>query len=209
MSNLITKDYQGLAVQFTGNGWFNATVAAENFGKRPVDWLKLDGTKAYLSAVCEIVKCEESSLLKTRRGKVNGGTWLHPKLAVPFARWLDLRFSIWCDEQIDKLIRGVIDAKRARHQAAASYKLMSDIVRLAREQVGKESKPYHYANEARLINWVLTGEFKGLDRDRLSFQQLARLALLEEKNSVLLASGASYVDRKIALQEDCKKLTTH
>lgn len=31
---------------------------------------------------------------------------MHPKLAVRFARWLDIDFEIWCDEQIDVLIRG-------------------------------------------------------------------------------------------------------
>jgi hypothetical protein len=30
----------------------------------------------------------------------------HPKLAVVFARWLDVQFSVWCDLQIDKLLRG-------------------------------------------------------------------------------------------------------
>ena len=34
-----------------------------------------------------------------------GGTWLHPKLAVSFARWLDLKFAIWADLHIDALLR--------------------------------------------------------------------------------------------------------
>lgn len=24
------------------------------------------------------------------------GTWAHPKLAVFFARWLDVKFAVWC-----------------------------------------------------------------------------------------------------------------
>jgi hypothetical protein len=217
LTNLITKDYQGLAIQFTGDAWFNATIVAEKYKKRPVDWLKRDDVTRFVGRLCEIYKVSQNHFIKTKRGgdttgsKVSQnhfapGTWLHPKLGVKFAQWLDVDFEIWCSEQIDNLIRGELDVKRARHQAASSYKLMSDIVRLAREQVGKESKPYHYANEARLINWVLTGEFKGLDRDLLSYQQLARLALLEEKNSLLIASGTPYGARKVALQQDCKML---
>lgn len=34
--------------------------------------------------------------VETNRGRY-GGTWAHPKLAVFFARWLDVRFSVWCD----------------------------------------------------------------------------------------------------------------
>ncbi|WP_079550844.1 KilA-N domain-containing protein [Vreelandella subglaciescola] len=37
-------------------------------------------------------------LSETTRGRY-GGTWAHPKLAVFFARWLDVRFSVACDER--------------------------------------------------------------------------------------------------------------
>ena len=40
--------------------------------------------------------------LKTKRGQ-GGGTWLHPKLAVRFAQWLDPKFAVWCDMQINSL----------------------------------------------------------------------------------------------------------
>ena len=29
------------------------------------------------------------------------GTWAHPKLAIFFARWLDVRFAVWCDAMIE------------------------------------------------------------------------------------------------------------
>lgn len=35
-----------------------------------------------------------------------GGTWLHPKLAIRFAQWLDADFAVWCDEQIEHLLHG-------------------------------------------------------------------------------------------------------
>lgn len=37
---------------------------------------------------------------------------MHPKLAVHFARWLDVRFAVWCDMQIDKLLKPVPNALR-------------------------------------------------------------------------------------------------
>lgn len=117
-----------------------------------------------------------------------------------FARWLDIDFAIWCDEQIDNLIHGELDAKRARHQAAASYKVMSSMLQLKRETQGKESKPYHYANEARLMNWALTGQFTRLDRDSLSGDELDILAMLEERNTLMIAAEVDYPLRKQELK---------
>ena len=45
----------------------------------------------------------KSRFIKAKRGNA-GGTWLHPKLAVAFARWCDIDFALWCDEQIEALI---------------------------------------------------------------------------------------------------------
>jgi len=126
---------------------------------------------------------------------------MHPKLGVAFARWLDVRFSIWCDMQIDNILRGKIDAKRMRHEAAASFKVMQDMLHDVRNGNGKITKPYHYSNEARLINYALTGEFGRVDRDTLPAHELDALALLEKKNTVLLGRCVDYKDRKKMLEQ--------
>ena len=43
-----------------------------------------------------------------------GGTWLHPKLAIHFARWLDPKFAVWCDEQIEHIISGSLKLEPAQ-----------------------------------------------------------------------------------------------
>lgn len=45
-------------------------------------------------------------LVEASRGS-GGGSWAHPKLAVFFARWLDDRFAVWCDMQIDDILHGL------------------------------------------------------------------------------------------------------
>lgn len=125
-----------------------------------------------------------------------------PKLAVRFAQWLDIDFAIWCDEQIDNLLRGnhpIFDKRRLRHQAAATYKAVSAVLKLSREQSGKETRPHHYMNEARLINWAITGQFTGLDRDSLSYDELDLLAELEAQDLILIGSQCTYDQRKTAL----------
>ncbi|MCP5197020.1 MAG: KilA-N domain-containing protein [Gammaproteobacteria bacterium] len=200
----LALDYQGLTVSFNEDGWINATAAAAHHGKRPVDWLALDSTQEYLATLCEISNCEKSSLLKTKAGRHHGGTWLHPRLAVLFARWLDARFAIWCDVQIEGLLarrHPHFDWKRQRHGASASFKVMNDALKLVRDEQGKATASHHYINEARLINGVLSGQFSALDRDRLSDADLSLLAHLEVRNSVLIGRGLPYQERKLILKQ--------
>lgn len=117
MRNIIPFDYQGQFVRFTGEGWINATDVAKRFGKRPADWLKQDETRQYLSALAEALNCDPGSLLKTKRGRFDGGTWLHPKLGVRFAQWLDVRFAVWCDLHIDAVLRGSASALQEYERA--------------------------------------------------------------------------------------------
>ncbi|WP_395701220.1 KilA-N domain-containing protein [Aquabacterium sp.] len=119
-SRTLTREYQpSLRVEFTADAWFNATTVAARFGKRPAEWLRLPETQRYLDALCRRAEVGKSHFARTARGGAAGraGTWLHPKLAVPFARWLDVDFAVWCDEQIDALLRqraGVETAQRLR-----------------------------------------------------------------------------------------------
>lgn len=196
--NLLTRDYQGCAITYQDDGWFNATTAAAKWGKSPHDWLRLPATAEYLAALQ--IKYGKNPQLKTKRG-ASGGTWLHPRLAVHFARWLDVNFAIWCDEQIDQILRGKDDWRKLRHQSASTFKVANDILKLVREANGKATESHHYSNEARLVNWALTGEFKGVDRDALPADQLDLLAYLQERNAVLIGRDVSYDQRKPLLKQ--------
>ena len=134
-NRLIKADFDGSPMQFNPDGWFNATLAAEQFGKEPYDWLRQRDTVEYLAALSrhngnsgfveELNKirdlpgtssasqvkllrlAKKTGFVRARAGcpDSGGGTWLHPKLAIVFARWLDVDFAVWCDEQIDTLLR--------------------------------------------------------------------------------------------------------
>lgn len=201
---IVRADYQGMEVSFTEDGWFNATEAAERFGKRVDNWMRLQETKDYFSAVIQHSNHSHvSDLINTKRGK-NGGTWIHSDLIVSFGRWISPDFSVWCDQQIKNLLSGKhphFDWRRVRHEATSSFKVMNDILKDVRAEIGKATQSYHYSNEARLINWALTGEFKGLDRDDLSVMELDFLARLEEKNTVLIGRGVEYQTRKKILEQ--------
>lgn len=100
MSNVIPIEYEGRPVDFSAEGWINATKVAKRFGRLPNEWLRLNETQSYMRALAAAVNAgEPRNLIQTVRGR-NGGTWLHPKLAVHFARWLDVYFAVWCDLRI-------------------------------------------------------------------------------------------------------------
>jgi len=142
-------------------------------------------------------------LLSDASGVKNGGTWLHPKLAVNYARWLDVDFSIWCDGVIYGLTDNggpQFDWARARHASSASYKAMAQMLDITRTNSGKETKSYHYSNEARLVNWALTGAFSSVDRNSLSMQELDLLATLELVNIANLGLNLSYEECKYRLE---------
>lgn len=78
----------------------------------------LDSSKASTKAkALKLVKAV--GLVVTRGGspETGGGTWLHPKLAVVFARWLDIRFAVWCDLHIDALLGSDPAARQGYGQA--------------------------------------------------------------------------------------------
>lgn len=206
MTALVALSYQGLTVDFNEDGWFNATAPAAHYGKRVADWLENRDTQSYMMVLADVLEVPKKALLKVKRGGRGkpDSTWFHPKLAVPFARWLDVRFAVWCDIQIDGLLKGQhphFDWKRARSEAASSFKVMNDALKLVREEQGKVTASHHFINEARLVNGVLTRQFSALDREQLSEPDLALLAHLEVRNSVLIGRGLDYKARKLILQQ--------
>mgnify|MGYP003657262336 CR=1 FL=1 len=112
----IERDYEGLPVRFSVEGWINATEIAKRFGRRPNDWLALPGTKEYIAALSRHLvgdtRKSGNGFVSTQKGGAQQGTWLHPKLAVSFARWLDVDFAVWCDLRIDELLRGEVSAQQ-------------------------------------------------------------------------------------------------
>lgn len=115
----------GLPIVFRQDGYINMTKAAKAFGKKLVHFWSNKETDEYLLALASAlglihrdsgvwsqsdVRDAQDALVVAKRGgrPGNAGTWCHPKLAVFFARWLDVRFAVWCDLMIDNILRGDI-----------------------------------------------------------------------------------------------------
>jgi hypothetical protein len=85
----------GLTFTFREDGWFNMAKAAKHFGKDLSNFTRSSDYPVYLQALS--VNSTDKEFVQATRGSgrhPSVGTWAHPKLAVFFARWLDVRFAV-------------------------------------------------------------------------------------------------------------------
>ncbi|MNZ57659.1 KilA-N domain protein [compost metagenome] len=146
----ITLYYRGTnPITIKGLGWINATQAAQMSRGKPVDeWLTSSGGLYALEQLAgelgaglvpsffdlHRVQRDKKNFMLGLRGdgrlvrfvagdtKQGGGLWLHPNLALPFARWvdpdkIDHPFAAWLAEQLPEVRRQHARAVRAKREA--------------------------------------------------------------------------------------------
>lgn len=90
----------------------NANDMSKPFKKRPVDFLKLESTKAFIDTLeCEVNKnnITDFKAVTTIKGNYSDGrsqgTWMCRLLALKFAAWLDPRIEIFVYSVFDKYMK--------------------------------------------------------------------------------------------------------
>ncbi len=125
---LIEKSFNGTPVFFQTNAFINATNIAATFNKKPDTYLKTKRTKAYINALGKVLftdalksATKQNQLVTVVQGgkTENQGTWLHPKLAIDFARWLNPDFAVWCDMQIENILHPIITTPQTISESEA------------------------------------------------------------------------------------------
>lgn len=124
-AELITKSFNGTPFVFREDGWFNMTKAAQAFGKKLSHFWDSPDTTSYVEAVGQLPEFRGIELEDARKGRY-GGTWAHPKLAVFFARWLDVKFAVWCDAVIEDILKGVAQVTIVKPEQSAALALPQD-----------------------------------------------------------------------------------
>ena len=205
-NSVIVLEYDGIPVRFTDEGWFNATHVAAQFDKEPFDWLRQAETVKYMVALCkamgnsgfvpEFNKINQlaergkdvrrlladlgkrTGLVKTKTGapENGGGTWMHPKLGVPYARWLDVNFAVWCDMQIENILRGGATSPVAlRMEYITGYHELHDVIQV---KSAASSKPWaSHMNVNKVINKTLAiqpGQRDSLPAGKLALATVAQ-----------------------------------
>lgn len=137
----------------------NATLMCQAFNKRANDWQNLESTKRYIGAL--LVKQENPvSLIETRRGNSSDfsqGTWIHEKLIIKLAEWLDVEFEIWCDEKIAELLR--TGAVSLASTPKTDLEILSDAMLIANRVIAeKDTQIKKLAPKAEYTEKVLQSE---------------------------------------------------
>ena len=111
-------------------------------------------------------------------------------------------------KQIDNYIIEKENKKETRSISKLEYRPMTDAIALSHEEI----KPYHFSNEADLINRIVLGctsskfrkENDILDgdaiRDYLTKTQLDCIISLQRANTVYIEDGIDFKERKVKLQ---------
>ena len=201
-------------LQKTDELYFNATLIAKQFGKRPDDFLKLQSTKEYIT---EILKdssygnLRNENLIKVKQGGKYQGTWLHQELAYEFSGWISPIFR----RNLHKWVESRINDEHLRQQNRLKLKTGFLPLTNAIQTAHIELKPYHFSNECDLINRLVIGltakQFKlihGVDnvRDGLTIEQSRLMDRLQIQNTSLIELGFSYDERKLLLTKNIHRL---
>jgi hypothetical protein len=83
------------------DGFVDATQMCEKFNKKFYEYSRGIGS-AYIHAL-QTALGESLPVINTIRGH-GGKTWVHPRLAIDFARWLSADFAVWLDGWILKIV---------------------------------------------------------------------------------------------------------
>lgn len=86
-----------------------------------------------------------------------------------------------------------------RDDTKIGFKWMSGALEEQRQALGKETSSVHYMNEAKLVNGVYFGIFKGVDRDNLSKADIKAIGDLQRLNAGLITQNKPYDERKECL----------
>lgn len=93
------------------NVWVNMTQMARPFGrsKRPDNWLKTKEAKEYLTVLSVSTKIDTADLVIVKQGGTpeEQGTWCTDyRIAMRFAQWLDVKYSIQVDNLLVQIANG-------------------------------------------------------------------------------------------------------
>jgi len=139
-------EFNGHKIHFEvrdGVVYVDATETAKPYNKRPGKFLELPSTKEYIDALSENRTPVERLYFTEIGGKDGGNTWLHYKLALRFAGWLDVKLQIWMDEQIESILRGETISLKPKSPAHALLEQVQLMVKHEEQMAEHENRLKH------------------------------------------------------------------
>lgn len=208
---IVKREFNGTFMeQRNTDGYFNATLlldlanANSEKKRRFADFWENDGTQSFMKELADSLNVEKKArfvttlptdLYETKRGR-GGCTWMHPYLFVKFAMWLSPKFEV---QVIKWVYDNLIDF---RNQAGDYYKeLCASIMNRYTQFYDDKPSPLIFSNEAKYLNSLVVGEFKGIERNELNEKQLDLLNNLQKLDIDMIDRGFGKVQRHNKLRD--------
>lgn len=176
-----SRAWNGTPIQRrTTDGYVNATAMAKASGKEWFNYFKSDRATTYLEALSRNLQKPVTSLYIAKPGE---GTWIHPRVAVDFARWISPEFAVWMDtwflEELETRASHVQDTQPTAAPLPAE-RMLSALERAA----------------------DMMDRFGGLDeRDQLLFRDLTRNTILRAAGTVAQLPPATPDDEELTISD--------
>ena len=104
MNDAIVEIFEGQQITIRpSDGYWNATEMCKRYGRKLNDFARLSSSKAYIQALSENTGIPALSLMELRKGR-GQATWVHPRVALKVAAWLNPHFEVWVYSVIEKLL---------------------------------------------------------------------------------------------------------
>jgi hypothetical protein len=151
------------------DGYLHATALAKAYesatGKRKdvKDWLITKRANDYIQRLSDNTGIPVLSLVIQKQGK-KGGTWIHPKLAIPFATWLSVEFEFLVSEIVESwlkqaAVQGQWEEVRLAGKATrrSLTDAVADYIQRHANELSENDKRWMYANASQQIDLVVFG----------------------------------------------------
>lgn len=97
-----------IVYQYQVNGYVNATQISKIHrnitGERrePNDWLRTETAQRAINKLSSVIGISPTDLVITKQGGKYQGTWIHPRLAVRYAMWVNDDFSLQVEDWVNQ-----------------------------------------------------------------------------------------------------------
>lgn len=141
--------YEGNVIEINEKGMWNATQMAKPFGKQASKWIELDQTQELIKEIAINRKMLMVDLVQVTHGGNDlrkTGTWIHESLIIDFAQWLNVKFRVWCNNQIETLMReGKVELKLPQTYLEALEALVEstkriEVLKLQKNKLSSENE---------------------------------------------------------------------
>jgi hypothetical protein len=127
MTDLAIRSWNNTPIsRRTTDGYVNATAMAKANGKEWAHYFRTDRATTYLEALSRNCEIAVTDLYIAKQGE---GTWIHPRVAIDFARWISPEFAVWMDGWFLEELEGRVSQVRDTQPPALPGDVLSMVDR--------------------------------------------------------------------------------